>query len=70
MWMVSDTGMGTYYPRVRRDRGVCPCRNPRRAMAPEALANRQISQWDTGFHTLQGGIEPAFFFCGFGLLEL
>ena len=36
---VPDTGMGTYYPRVRRDRGVCPRGNPRRAMAPEAPAN-------------------------------
>ena len=67
---MSDTGMGTYYPRVRRDRGVCPRGNPRRAMAPEAPAIRQSAS-GTGVSTPFKAVSTRqVLLCGFGLLEL
>ena len=56
--MISDPGMGTYPPRVRRDLGVGPRGNSLRALAPGVPANQQIIQWGLGFHTPRGGIDP------------
>ena len=38
-----DHGMGTYPPRLRRDRGVGPWGNSRPALTPETAANQQAA---------------------------
>ena len=49
---ISEPGMGTYPPRVRRDRGVCPRGNSRRARLAPLLAKGgrggALGEWDWG----------------------
>ena len=54
-------GWERIFSRVRRDRGVCPRGNPRRAMAPEAPANRQSAS-GCGFPHPSGRYRPGRFF--------
>ena len=58
--MIPDPRMGNYPPRVRRDLGVGPRGNSRRALASLAPAYQQSPStlWGWGFHTLRGGIDP------------
>ena len=57
---ISDPGMGTYPPLVRRDLGIGPRGNSSNELAPCHMSPSQsaITQWGWGFHTLRGGIDP------------
>ena len=50
--------MVTYLPQVRRDLGIGPRGNSRRALASCAPTKSAISQWGWGFHTVRSSIDP------------
>ena len=67
---VPDTGMGTYPPQLRQNRGVGPRGNPCRTLAPEAQAYQQSAS-GTGVPTHYGAVSTRqYFLNGPWLLEL